>query len=227
MKKSNKLFVLTGCILIAVILAYKFGMFDKIRMSGTSSSKDWKLDQANSSASGVSKQETNTNPVSISSDEKTSADLPVEKNKTEPEGSAPVQNRDDIRSPVSASAIQNPEIPDSSKKEQPIPGIGDPFSYAAQNADENYPMSGGEKKLGSISVKGIVRLKGTAPVAILHLKDTGRNYYVSRGDVIRITENGGKSAAPLTEAYVVIKDVRDEEVELVQQERPDKVIIVR
>ena len=85
----------------------------------------------------------------------------------------------------------------------------------------------GERHIFQPVIVGFVRLKGTAPVAILHLKDTGRNYYVSRGDVIRITENGGKSAAPLTEAYVVIKDVRDEEVELVQQERPDKVIIVR
>lgn len=213
MKKTNKVFVLFGCILICAILAYKFGLFRMNRSTDASSALERKSAQATQSASF--KPESDGMNVSEAIPEKKSAESSP--------ASVPDQEKSPSASIPAESGSNSRMVP---KREPVIPGLGDPFSYSAQNSDDSYPMLG-EKKLGTISVKGIVRLKGEEPVAILHLNDTGRDYYVSRGDVIRITESAGNGKAPLTEAYVVIKDVRDEEVELIQQERPDKVIIIR
>lgn len=213
MKKTNKVFVLFGCILICAILAFKFGLFRMNRSTDASSAPERKSARFAQSASSKSESGGMTVPEAIP--EKKSAES----------SSVPLSDQGKTQS-ASTPADPNPADRMIPKREPVIPGLGDPFSYSAQNSDDSYPMLG-EKKLGTISVKGIVRLKGEEPVAILHLNDTGRDYYVSRGDVIRITESAGNGKAPLTEAYVVIKDVRDEEVELIQQERPDKVIIIR
>ena len=104
-------------------------------------------------------------------------------------------------------------------------GIGDPFNYSVSGLGEFSPSSAG-KPVGMISIKGIIRIKGQEPLAILHLKNSNRSYYVKRGNVIRINTQA-KTGNLVKEAYIVVKEVRDDEVELVQQERPDKVIIIR
>lgn len=104
-------------------------------------------------------------------------------------------------------------------------GIGDPFAYANSTSGDYTPMSG-SKNVGSITVRGIIRMEGEEPKAILHLKDSDRVHYVSKNSVVRISTKAQKGTSP-AEAYIVVKDIRNDEVELIQLERPDKVIIIR
>lgn len=134
--------------------------------------------------------------------------------------------------PKSTPAVRKTAVPASTfSKEEHIKilreemALGDPFSYTTGRDGEYTPLTN-SKQVGLISVKGIIEVEGKKPIAILHLKDTERNYYVSKGDVIRITTKASNSDAPV-EVYIVIKNIGNEEVELVQQERPDKVIIIR
>lgn len=104
-------------------------------------------------------------------------------------------------------------------------GVGDPFAYANSSSGDYTPMSG-TKNVGAITVKGIIRIEGEAPKAILHLKDSDRVHYVSKDSVVRVSTKSAKGSSP-AEAYIVVKDIRNDEVELIQLERPDKVIIIR
>ena len=104
-------------------------------------------------------------------------------------------------------------------------GLGDPFVYAGTGNGEFSPFSG-NRHVGFIAVRGIIHIEGEEPKAILHLKESDRVHYVSKGSVVRVNSRDGKSTSP-AEAYIVVKDIRDDEVELIQLERPDKVIIIR
>lgn len=103
-------------------------------------------------------------------------------------------------------------------------GGGDPFRYSISGTDDYMPTAG-NKSVSGIAVKGIVRLKGKESVALLQLADSGRSFYVRKGNVIHVTNP--KSGASATETYLQVKEIRDDEVEVIQKERPDRVIIVR
>lgn len=105
------------------------------------------------------------------------------------------------------------------------PGAGDPFSYAGSSSGDYTPLSG-HRSVGIITVKGIICMAGEEPRAILHLKDSGRVHYVSKNSVVRVSAGERKTTGP-SEAYIVVKEIRNDEVELIQLERPDKVIIIR
>lgn len=104
-------------------------------------------------------------------------------------------------------------------------GVGDPFAYASSNSGDYTPLSG-NKHVGNITVKGIIRMEGEEPKAILYLNDSDRVHYVSKNSVVRVSSKNKNNNSP-TEAYIVVKDIRNDEVELIQLERPDKVIIIR
>lgn len=105
-------------------------------------------------------------------------------------------------------------------------GLGDPFSYASSSATGDYTPLSGNRSVGSITVKGIICMAGEEPKAILHLKESDRVHYVTRNSVVRVSTGKKKGTTP-SEAYIVVKEIRDDEVELIQLERPDRVIIVR
>ena len=69
-------------------------------------------------------------------------------------------------------------------------------------------------------------MSGDEPIAILYSQESNRSYYIKKSDVIRVSSKASNGSLS-TEVYLVVKDVRDNEVELIQQERPDKVIIIR
>lgn len=104
-------------------------------------------------------------------------------------------------------------------------GLGNPFSYSSSGAGDYRSLSK-ERPIGQISVKGIIRMSGDEPIAILYSQESNRSYYIKKSDVIRVSSKAS-SGSLCTEVYLVVKDVRDNEVELIQQERPDKVIIIR
>ena len=104
-------------------------------------------------------------------------------------------------------------------------GLGDPFQYAHAGWESYMPAQNSQSASGVV-VKGIIRLEGREPLAILHLSDSDKSFYVGKGDVIRVTQKSA-GAGGMGETYLQVKDIRDHEVEIIQQERPDRVIIVR
>ena len=104
-------------------------------------------------------------------------------------------------------------------------GLGDPFQYSHAGWESYLPTQNNQAASGII-VKGIIRLKGQEPLAILHLSDSKKSFYVGKGDVIRIPPKSSGNIG-MGETYLQVKDIRDHEVEIIQQERPDRVIIVR
>lgn len=125
---------------------------------------------------------------------------------------------------VPEQAAPEQVAPEQAAPEQPL-GAGDPFSYATACTGDFSPLSG-NKHVGTISVKGIIHIESEEPKAILHIKDTDRVHYVSKNSVVRVSTIGKKGATP-SEAYIVVQDIRNDEVELIQMERPDKIIIIR
>lgn len=140
--------------------------------------------------------------------------------------------------PVKTAAPSKTEVakPETAKPEAAVPvpeprrepleelGAGDPFRYSVSGTDDYTPASN-QRVVSGIVVKGIVRLSGQEPVALLLLSDLNRSFYVRKGSVIRASNPKNGSAA--TETYLQVKDIRDDEVEVIQKERPDRVIIVR
>ncbi len=104
-------------------------------------------------------------------------------------------------------------------------GRGDPFTYGSSQQDD-FSQSTRSVNLGDIAIKGIIRIENDSSIAILCVNGEDRHYYVKKGSVIRV-QRTSKGAAISGESYISVKDVRDDEVELVLQERPDRVIIVR
>ncbi len=184
-KKAKLIFCITGIIIIAILLAIRFGLFAKLMPEKTPQ-------------------------------QATPQTAPTQ---TAPAPSPAVQQPTPV--PVQINLPQN-KTAEVLRQEL---ALGDPFVYSSGKEGEYTPLTN-SKPVGLISVKGIIEVEGKPPIAILHLKDTERTYYVSKNDVIRISTKASNSDAPL-EVYIVVKNIAKEEVELVQQERPDKVIIIR
>lgn len=140
----------------------------------------------------------------------------------------PPESAKNLPAPAAApkpAAVPKPAPQKTTKVSEEDPGLGDPFVYANTATGDYSPLSG-NRPVGVITVKGIIAMKGEEPRAILHLKDSDRVHYVTKNSVVRISAKGKKGAGP-AEAYIVVKEIRNDEVELIQLERPDKVIIIR
>ncbi|QSH41215.1 hypothetical protein P0136_09200 [Lentisphaerota bacterium ZTH] len=103
-------------------------------------------------------------------------------------------------------------------------GCGSPFDYGASELNQ-YETIKDQKLLTEISIKGIISVKGREPVAILELQKNKKAFFVRKGNVVRLQERARDNN--VTEIYLQIKNIKEHEVEIVQQQRPDKVIIVR
>lgn len=139
---------------------------------------------------------------------------PVKTETAKPEAAKPEATKPEV-------AVPAPE-----PRREPLEelGAGDPFRYSVSGTDDYTPASN-QRVVSGIVVKGIVRLSGQEPVALLLLSDLNRSFYVRKGSVIRASSPKNGSVA--TETYLQVKDIRDDEVEVIQKERPDRVIIVR
>jgi hypothetical protein len=103
-------------------------------------------------------------------------------------------------------------------------GGGNPFDYGADELGGYIPIKG-QHMLPDVSIKGILTLEGGESVAALRLKDKKRSFYVRKGNVIRLQNK--KTNKNISEIYLQVREIKDNEVEIVQQQRPDKVIIIR
>lgn len=103
-------------------------------------------------------------------------------------------------------------------------GSGSPFDYGADELGGYIPVKG-QKVLPDVSIKGILTLQNGESVAALCLKDKKRSFYVRKGNVIRLQDK--KSDNNISEIYLQVREIKDNEVEIIQQQRPDKVIIIR
>lgn len=233
MNLRKALFIFGGGGLIVLILSFRFGLWKKIAVpekkqsSGTVrqvSPESGKMRRAS-----TNKMKTEQHPAEEKKSIPTSlapAELPAEKKKPVHSSGEQIANTEQtvavtVPLPSAKEAAVHP-LP----KEKPDPlGSGDPFSYSISGADDFSPLNSGVQ-VGQISIKGIIQYENQEPIALLQLNDTGRSYYVKKGNVIRI-HTKSKSGNLVTEAYIVVRNIRDDEVELIQQERPDKVIFVR
>lgn len=103
-------------------------------------------------------------------------------------------------------------------------GSGNPFNYGADELGNYIPMKG-QHIIPEIAIKGILTLENNESVAALKLKNQPRAFYVRKGNVIRLqSANGNKKTS---EIYLQIRNIKNNEVEIIQQQRPDKVIIIR
>jgi hypothetical protein len=99
-----------------------------------------------------------------------------------------------------------------------------PFNYGAEELGGYTPLRG-QRTLTDISIKAILRLEGQEPVAVLELRNTKKTFLVRKGDVVRLHDV--KDANSIAEVYLQVVNIGKYEVEIIQQQRPDKVIIVR
>ncbi|MBN2641499.1 MAG: hypothetical protein JXR78_07595 [Victivallales bacterium] len=99
-----------------------------------------------------------------------------------------------------------------------------PFNYGAEELGGYTPLRG-QRTLTDISIKAILRLNGQEPVAVLELRNTKKTFLVRKGDVVRLHDV--KDANSIAEVYLQVVNIGKYEVEIIQQQRPDKVIIVR
>jgi hypothetical protein len=103
-------------------------------------------------------------------------------------------------------------------------GSGNPFDYGADELGGYIPIKGNHM-LPDVSIKGILTLEDGESVAALRLKDKKRSFYVRKGNVIRIQDK--KENKSMSEIYLQVREIKNNEVEIIQQQRPDKVIIIR
>lgn len=207
MNLRKALFVFGGGGIIVIILAYRFGLLTKL------------VDYIKQEETTIQTEVTQKTTVKKSTTVETpKVETPVVE---EPKATVePTKARIDVV--VEEKVEEKTEVVPPSVA---AIGSGDPFNYSANSAGDFTSMTGG-KKVNNISIKGIIQMEGKDPIAILHIEDKDETHYVSKGDVIRINTES-KNSALITESYIVVKDVRQNEVELIQQERPDKVIIIR
>ncbi len=197
MNLRKAIFVFGGGSLIIIILAFKFGVFGMIK---DAFSKD-------------------DEPVEM-------IDVSIPKEPAPAPAVAPAPAPAVAPAPVvTAPAVIAEEVKSAEPQEIHELGEGNPFNYGSAGGNGYSPMMGSQQ-VGQIVIKGIISIKGKNPIAILHLNDTDKVYYVSKGDVIRINTQS-QTGTLVTESYIVVQDIRADEVELIQQERPDKVIILR
>ena len=148
--------------------------------------------------------------------------LPARAEKTAPGENTPVKTGEAAKNPVKTAS---PEAAAAEKKAPPTPGAGDPFDYGAPGLDD-YNRVGGRKPLNGVTVKGIIKVGADAPVAILQIEGNDRVVQVRKGNVIRV-QGGKNNDGSIGEVYLKVQDIRDDEVEITRQERPDQVIIIR
>ena len=110
------------------------------------------------------------------------------------------------------------------KNPQKDDGSGNPFDYGADELGGYIPIKG-DHVLPDVSIKGILTLGNGESVAALRLKDKKRSFYVRKGNVIRIQDK--KENKKMSEVYLQVREIKGNEVEIIQQQRPDKVIIIR
>lgn len=103
-------------------------------------------------------------------------------------------------------------------------GSGSPFDYGADELGGYIPIKG-QHMIPDVSIKGILTLENGESVAALQLKNKKRSFYVRKGNVIRIQDK--KENKKLSEIYLQVREIKENEVEIIQQQRPDKVIIIR
>jgi hypothetical protein len=101
---------------------------------------------------------------------------------------------------------------------------GSPFDYGAEELGGYFPLNG-EHIIPDVSIKGILTLNDGEAVAALSLKNSKRSFYVREGNVIRLQEE--KSNKKVSEIYLQVRKIKNNEVEIIQQQRPDKIIIIR
>jgi hypothetical protein len=199
MKNHRKLFILSGIILIVVILSFN----TKLR---TFIQNQWK------NLKDIEKKHKVRESIEKLQTEKTKFATPAP--------AKPIK--------VIIESEKEPEKISSHKpskqKVQLHEENGSPFNYGAEELGDYVPLTG-QKMVADIAIKGIIAVKGEAPVAILELKNSKKSFFVRKGNVIRLQERGGNES--ISDVYLQIKEIKENEVEIVQQQRPDKVIIVR
>lgn len=248
MNGRKKIVVFGGIIVILVLLDIRFGWHQHLKnnsfIAKLSEKSVEKTPSAKSSQEKVAASVAKEQPAAqseqkteVAPKEKTVAQSVVaEKSESIPEKAKPVVQP---VKPVAVEPVQSADVehakPVAEKQtaqhsneisaEEEALGVGDPFAYASSGSGDYTPLSG-NKHVGTITVKGIIRMEGEEPKAILYVKDSDRVHYVSKNSVVRVSSKNKNGNSP-TEAYIVVKDIRNDEVELIQLERPDKVIIIR
>lgn len=230
MKIQKFALIVGGPILILAILGYRFGYFNfpnQEKKLSASSEEPLRTETSvkKSQTPPKEKTESTLNPASskvavtekkvVKSKSPTAA--PVDKITSEKE--RPTQTI------VKEEVALEPPPPSQPTPPKSMLGKGDPFSYASGH-DEDFGQSIRNISLGEIEIKGIIRLEKDTPIAILHVKNEDRLYYVKKGSVIRI-HRPSKTNTYNSESYIAVKNIRDDEVELILQDRPDRLIIVR
>jgi hypothetical protein len=199
MKNHRKLFILSGIILIVVILSFN----NKLRTFIQNQWQDLK-----------------------DVEKKHKVRESIEKLQTEKPKFATLAPAKPIKLIIESE--KEPEKisrqPKPSKQKELHEENGSPFNYGAEELGDYVPLTG-QKMVADIAIKGIIAVKGEAPVAILELKNSKKSFFVRKGNVIRLQERGGNES--ISDVYLQIKEIKENEVEIVQQQRPDKVIIVR
>ena len=136
----------------------------------------------------------------------------------------------------SVKVISTKNIPDDKKtasEEKPLKetssekieySSNSPFDYGAEELGGYFPVKGNHH-LPDVSIKGILILVDGESVAALRLKNKKRSFYVREGNVIRFHEE--KTNKKASEVYLQVRKIKNNEVEIIQQQRPDKIIIIR
>ncbi|MFA6814760.1 MAG: hypothetical protein WCS73_00500 [Lentisphaeria bacterium] len=216
MNLRKVIFIFGGGGLIVVILAFRFGLFNKLNFVEAKSNSE--ISQTQSVRPLKAKKTKNTRSAAI-------LDAPPRAPKNTPAKNIPKNRTHKNIAQNSTAAVMGKNQEDTIPSPVDPLGCGDPFRFLASDAGDFSPLSN-EKSVGNITVKGMIRIKDQEPMVILQIDNTGKNYYVKTGNVIRVHEKS-KTGSVVSESYIVVKSIRNDEVELIQQERPDKVIIVR
>ena len=116
------------------------------------------------------------------------------------------------------------QAPPAKKKKISTDGTGNPFNYGADELGGYIPIKG-EHMLLNVSIKGIITLEDGESVAALKLQNKTRAFFVRKGNVIRLQEKNVNKK--VSEIYLQVRNIKNNEVEIIQQQRPDKVIIIR
>ncbi len=230
MSNKRKLLVLLGCILIIGFLA----MNGRIRKSCI---KTWNRVFGKKTEKKITKVEKKTKFWKSQNDKKKPSRPP-----TAPKPKVIVLSSD-TQPTASPSPKKTPAKPEKTKEKTPALHVAQksksspnpvprkpeddtsPFNYGAEELGGYVPLKG-QRLLTDIRIKGILELAGKEPVAVLELRNSNKTFYVKKDDVIRLNEGNGKNKG-IAEVYLQVVSISKNEVEIIQQQRPDKVIIVR
>lgn len=120
-----------------------------------------------------------------------------------------------------------PKVTEPPKRREPLPeGLGDPFNYANGDFGNYVPVDNTPLTI-EVLVKAIVIPNDGKAIAIIEIPEQNKIYRVKKGDAIRLKTKPQNNKPVTTETYLQIKEIREAEVEIIQQQRPDQVIIIR